>query len=167
MTADAVFFFIFGGAAAVLGLLVISLKNPVYSAVALAANMFSIAALFALQDAHFLAALQVLVYAGAIMVLILFVIMLLNLRDKELGAPRVTPAKIIGAASAVLAAAAIVTVLSALKTSAPSEVGEDFGTLTSIGRMIFSTYLLPFETVSVLLLAAILGAVGIAKKKIR
>lgn len=167
MTADAVFFFIFGGAAVVLGLMVVFFKNPVYSAIALAANMFSIAALFALQDAHFLAALQVLVYAGAIMVLILFVIMLLNLKNEELGAPRITLTKVLGAATAVLAAAAIVTVISALKPDAPSEIGEEFGTLTSIGRMIFSTYLLPFETVSILLLAAILGAVGIAKKKIR
>ena len=65
---EPVFFWIFGGAAAVLGILVIVLKHPVHCAVALVGNMFSLAALFALLDAHFLAALQVLVYAGAIMV---------------------------------------------------------------------------------------------------
>jgi NADH-quinone oxidoreductase subunit J len=166
MTADSFFFFVFGGAAAVLGVLVISLKNPVHAAVALVANLFAIAALFALQDAHFLAALQVLVYAGAIMVLILFVIMLLNLKDEELGAPKVTAPKIIGGVAAALAAFALVTVISAVKTTEPAAIPADFGTVKSIGRMIFSTYLLPFETASILLLAAILGAVGIAKKKI-
>lgn len=166
MTADTIFFFVFGGAAAILGVLVISLKNPVHSAVALVLNMFSIAALFALQDAHFLAALQVLVYAGAIMVLILFVIMLLNLKDEELGAPRITPTKMIGGVAAALAAFAMVTAVSAFKAKPPPEISPDFGTLESVGRLIFSTYLLPFETASVLLLSAILGAVGIAKKKI-
>ncbi len=166
MTAETIFFFVFGGAAAVLGLLVITLKNPVHAAVALVLNMFCIAGLFALQDAHFLAALQVLVYAGAIMVLILFVIMLLNLKDDELGAPRITPAKIIGGGLAALVALTLVMAISAFKTQAPSPVSPEFGTLASIGRMIFSTYLLPFETASILLLAAILGAVGIAKKKI-
>jgi NADH-quinone oxidoreductase subunit J len=166
MTADAFFFFLFGGAASILGLLVISLKNPVHCAVALVANMFSIAALFALQDAHFLAALQVLVYAGAIMVLILFVIMLLNLKDDELGAPRITATKLLGGGAAAAVAFILVTIVSAIKVESVTNLPKDFGTLTSIGRMIFSTYLLPFETASILLLAAILGAVGIAKKKI-
>jgi NADH-quinone oxidoreductase subunit J len=166
MTADALFFFLFGGAAVILGLLVIVLKNPVHSAVALVANMFSIAALFALQDAHFLAALQVLVYAGAIMVLILFVIMLLNLKNDELGAPRITATKLLGGGAAAVVAFLLVTIISSIKTESASNLPKDFGTLTSIGRMIFSTYLLPFETASILLLAAILGAVGIAKKNI-
>jgi NADH-quinone oxidoreductase subunit J len=166
MTADAFFFFLFGGAALILGLLVVALKNPVHGAVALVANMFSIAALFALQDAHFLAALQVLVYAGAIMVLILFVIMLLNLKDDELGAPRITATKLLGGGAAAVVAFLLVTIISSIKTESVTNLPKDFGTLTSIGRMIFSTYLLPFETASILLLAAILGAVGIAKKKI-
>ena len=166
MSAADIFFYIFGGAAAVLGILVISLRNPVHSAVALVLNMFSIAALFALEDAHFLAALQVLVYAGAVMVLILFVIMLLNLKDEELGAPRISLTKIAGVAAAAVTAFGMVTAISAFKTAAPAAIPEDFGTLASVGRMIFSTYLLPFETASILLLAAVLGAVGIAKKKI-
>ena len=166
MSAADIFFYIFGGAAALLGILVISLRNPVHSAVALVLNMFSIAALFALQDAHFLAALQVLVYAGAVMVLILFVIMLLNLKDEELGAPRISLTKIAGVATAAVAAFGMVTAISAFKAAPPATISEDFGTLASVGRMIFSTYLLPFETASILLLAAVLGAVGIAKKKI-
>ncbi len=163
---DTIFFFIFGGAAVVLGMLVIIFKNPVHSAVSLAAVMFCIAALFALQDAHFLAALQILVYAGAIMVLILFVIMLLNLRDDELGKPKITPAKVLGGAAAAVTAFLIVSLISAIKAPSASDVLEDFGTVTSVGRMIFTKHLLPFEIVSVLLLSAILGAVGIAKKKI-
>ncbi len=166
MTASALLFFLFGGGAVILGLLVIALRNPVHSAVALVLNMFCIAALFAVEDAHFLAALQVLVYAGAIMVLILFVIMLLNLKDDELGAPRITATKLLGGGAAATVAFMMVTAISAWGAPPVSELPKDFGTLTSIGRMIFSTYLLPFEVASILLLAAILGAVGIAKKKI-
>ena len=88
---ESVFFWLFGGLAVFLGFLVISLRNPVHCAVALVCNMFSLAALFAVLDAHFLAALQVLVYAGAIMVLILFVIMLLNLKPEELENVPTTP----------------------------------------------------------------------------
>jgi NADH-quinone oxidoreductase subunit J len=162
---EAVFFWIFGGAAAVLGILVIVLKNPVHCAVALVCNMFSLAALFAVLDAHFLAALQVLVYAGAIMVLILFVIMLLNLKPDELGKARQTATKVVGGALAAWVGVLLITIAKGSFTDMPL-VSADYGTLETVGRLIFSKYLLAFEVASVFLLAAILGAVGIAKKKI-
>ncbi len=165
---ESVFFWIFASAAMVLGVLVIVLKNPVHCAVSLVGNMFCLAALFALLDAHFLAVLQVLVYAGAIMVLILFVIMLLNLKSDELGKAKQTATKVVGG---VLVAWVAVLLISLFKeggagANAMPEVSANYGTLETVGRMIFSKYLLPFEVASILLLAAILGAVGIAKKKI-
>jgi len=163
---ETLFFWAFAIMAVGLGFLVILLRNPIYSAVALVGNMFSLAALFALLDAHFLAALQVLVYAGAIMVLILFVIMLLNISDEELGAPKRTATKAVGGVLVVWAALLLISIFGALVPGEAASIGDGFGTVTSIGRMIFSKYLLPFEVASILLLAAILGAVSIAKKKI-
>jgi NADH-quinone oxidoreductase subunit J len=162
---EALFFWGFGGLAAVMAVLVITLKNPIHSAIALIGNMFCLAALFALLDAHFLAAIQVLVYAGAIMVLFMFVIMLLNLKAGELGRARRTLAKGLGL---ILLAWVAVRFLAEFKGEAqalPAVTGE-YGTLESIGRLIFGPQILPFEVASVLLLAAILGAVAIAKKRL-
>jgi NADH-quinone oxidoreductase subunit J len=163
---ESVLFWLFGGAAVVLGILVISLKNPVHCAVALVGNMFSLAALFAVLDAHFLAVLQVLVYAGAIMVLILFVIMLLNLKPDELGGARQTATKVVGGVLVAWVAVLLITNFAGVETSSMPPIPESYGTIETVGRLIFSTYLLPFEVASILLLAAILGAVGIAKKNI-
>jgi NADH-quinone oxidoreductase subunit J len=164
--AEAIFFWLFGGLAAILGLLVILFKNPVHSAVALIANLFCIAALFALLDAHFLAAIQVLVYAGAILVLFLFVIMLLNLKPAELGQARQTATKIGGALVLLWVAFKLVIEFVGTTGKGFPEVGKDYGTLETVGGLLFGQYLLPFEVASVLLLAAILGAVAIAKKRI-
>jgi NADH-quinone oxidoreductase subunit J len=163
---ESVFFWLFGGIAVILGVLVIALKNPVHSAVALVCNMFSLAALFAVLDAHFLAALQVLVYAGAIMVLILFVIMLLNLKPEELGRARQTATKVVGGVLVAWVAVLVISLLFGVEAKEIGPAPSHFGTIETIGRLIFSKFLLPFEVASVLLLAAILGAVGIAKKKI-
>ena len=163
---ESVFFWCFGGLAVILGFLVITLKNPVHCAVALVCNMFCLAALFAVLDAHFLAALQVLVYAGAIMVLILFVIMLLNLKPDELGRAKQTATKAVGGVLVAWVVVLLISLMYGEESAAVSPVPETFGTLETVGRLIFSRFLLSFEVASVLLLAAILGAVGIAKKKI-
>ena len=86
---QAIFFYIFASVAVVTALLVVSAKSPMRSALALTGCLLSVACIFALQSAHLMALLQVLVYAGAIMVLILFVIMLLNLSPRELGDRRI------------------------------------------------------------------------------
>ena len=166
---EAELFWIFGGLAVALAFLVIVFPNPVNGAVALIGNLFCVAALFALLDAHFLAVIQVLLYAGAILVLFLFVIMLLNLGPDELGRARKTLAK--GVALLLLLVVGFIT-LRALTSenigaSAFGPVPADFGTLESVGRLVFGPYLLPFEVTSVLLLAAILGSVAIAKKTLR
>jgi NADH-quinone oxidoreductase subunit J len=166
--AEAVLFFAFGGLAVGLALLVIVLRNPVHSAVALIANLFCLAALFAMLDAHFLAAIQVLVYAGAILVLFLFVIMLLNLAPEELGRPRQTATKIAGSILLAWVGFKLVTMTTGVAGAGSgfAKVGADYGSVESVGRLLFGPYLLPFEAASILLLAAILGAVAIAKKRL-
>ncbi len=147
--------------------LVIFAKSPISSAMALVSTFFFLAGIYVLLWAHTVAALQVLVYAGAIMVLFLFVIMLLNLGDEAPGS-RLTFSRILGgAAAAGLFAALAVTI-----ARVPNEVKdlgaqqETFGTLKTIGLSIFTTWLLPFEAVSLLLLVAMVGAVVVAKSRI-
>ena len=163
---EALFFWAFGGLAALLAVGVIALPNPLHGAIALIGNLFCMAALFVLLDAHFLAAIQVLVYAGAILVLFLFVIMLLNLSPKELGKAKYTAAKVAGAGVLLFAAAQLIVHFLRIGPSAMGAAPQGFGTIESVGRLLFTRYLLPFEVASVLLLAAILGAVAIAKKKL-
>ena len=166
-------FWVFGVIAMGGALLCITRKNPIASALWLVVTLFSIAALFVLLDAQFLAVLQVLVYAGAIMVLFLFVIMLLNL-----GRPGPSDIKgPLGLGVAVLLGAALLfllqpvtrtTLLSAI-TLPPGSVPalqQQQGIVGAVANPLFGAYLIPFEIASVLLLAAIVGAVVLAKRKL-
>jgi NADH-quinone oxidoreductase subunit J len=165
-------FWAFAGVAVVSALLCITRRNPVASALWLVVTMFQIAALFVLLDAEFLAVLQVLVYAGAIMVLFLFVIMLLNL-GRGGGSDIRGPA---GLAVATLLAGAVCLQLFIVARSAPpgSPGGESVlalgerseGMVGMVARPLFTTYLVPFEITSVLLLVAIVGAVVLAKRQL-
>jgi NADH-quinone oxidoreductase subunit J len=159
------------GAFAVLTLLsaalVIFAKSPISSAMALVSTFFFLAGVYVLLWAHTVAVLQVLVYAGAIMVLFLFVIMLLNLGD-EAPSARMTFSRILGGGSAV----GLLAVLAIALNRVPKDVAslgveaQSFGTLRSIGQAIYTTWLLPFEAVSLLLLVAMVGAVVVAKSRI-
>lgn len=159
------------GAFAVLTLLsaalVIFAKSPISSAMALVSTFFFLAGVYVLLWAHTVAALQILVYAGAIMVLFLFVIMLLNLGD-EAPSARMTFSRILGGGAAV----GLLAVLSIALNRVPKDVAslgaqeQTFGTLRTVGQAIFSTWLLPFEAVSLLLLVAMVGAVVVAKSRI-
>ena len=165
--AEALLFWGFGGLAAGLALLVIVMRNPIHCALALIGNLFCVAALFVLLDAHFLAAIHVLVYAGAIMVVFLFVIMLLNLKPDELGSPKQTATKIAGSILLCWVGFKLVVHFLGVRTGDGfTAVSENYGTIESIGRLLFGKYLLPFEVASILLLTAILGAVAIAKKRL-
>ena len=167
------FFWIFGGIAMGSALLCITRKNPIASALWLVVTLFSIAAMFVLLDAQFLAALQVLVYAGAIMVLFLFVIMLLNL-----GRPGPSDIKgPLGLGVAVLLGAALLFLLQPMtRSTLPSAITlppgsvlalqQQQGIVGSVANPLFGAYLIPFEISSVLLLAAIVGAVVLAKRKL-
>lgn len=165
------------------GLNVILQRNPIYSALFLVANLFCIAVYYVLLDAQFLAVVQIIVYAGAIMVLFLFVLTLLSPgREETAGDPLAImriPALILGAVLAVVLAVQattndlrgpINTSHFSLDTSCPAPLpnhtGGGLGCVNTIGDQLFSTYLFPFEVTSFLLLLAMLGAVVLAKRKI-
>jgi len=162
---QAIFFYVCATSAVSMALLVVSAKNPVYSATALIGCLLSVAGIFAIHSAHLMALLQVLVYAGAIMVLILFVIMLLNLSPRELGERRISVRKVT-AAYLIGAVATLMIVRFTKHTWAPTcSLGPEFGTIEEVGSVLYTKYLLPFEMVSLLLLAAIIGAVVLTRKE--
>ncbi|NOZ86496.1 MAG: NADH-quinone oxidoreductase subunit J [Deltaproteobacteria bacterium] len=166
MWAD-ILFWVFAAAVIVLALAVITFKNPVNSAMALVADLFFVAALFVLVDAHFLAVIQILLYAGAVMVLFLFVIMLINQGPDELGRARRTFAKAVALILLFPLALVVLRVVENVsKGGGFLKVPSDYGTIEAVGRLVFGQYLLPFEVASVLLLAAIIGAVAIAKRRL-
>lgn len=136
------------------------------SALYLVFNFFVIAVLYLLLRAQFIAIIQITVYAGAIMVLFLFVIMLLNLGEDNLAKWKLTSAKSI---AAFLGIAMLVEILYFVtyftSRSGISTKAESMGTVESIGKVLFRDYLFPFEITSLLLLAAMVGAILLAKKK--
>jgi len=155
---------------------VVTARNPLHGALALIGSFFGIAGIYTLLRAHLLAALQILVYAGAVMVLFVFVIMLLNLKDDELGAPRVTVMKLLGGGGFGIAGLALVTrVLWKIRTGGePGAIvpvndfatSPGFGTVGEVGKVVYTQFTLPFEVASVLLLVAIVAAVVVARSRI-
>jgi NADH-quinone oxidoreductase subunit J len=138
-------------------------KNPVKSTLALVVSFFGLAICYVLLAAPFIAALQVIVYAGAILVLFLFVLMLLNLREDLRTAGSSRPIQTLLAGLSIVAFAGLL--LGLLRASPGPEVSADPEPLTDIprvARLLFSDYLLPFEAVSILLLAALVGAFVLA-----
>jgi NADH-quinone oxidoreductase subunit J len=165
---------VFAGLAAVSvgsALLVVTRKNPVYSALFLILCFLSVAGLAVLLDASFLAGMHVLVYAGAIMVLFLFVVLLLNLKPEELGGEHSLFAKtiIFLISIGIFTAMAVVFANDPAVNLAPARIDpqDQFGTVQSIGKLMFSEYVLPFELVSVLIMIAIFGAVVLARREER
>ena len=162
---EAVFFYLFTGLMLLGALSVVFNRQPIYSVLSLLFSMFSLASLFVMLGAYFVAALQILLYAGAVLVLFLFVTMLLNLEPEALSRMRLFTLRTTGTLAALLFVATLIriirsTVLMPLSGGAPAG-----GTVESIGRLLFTTYLLPFELTSFLILAAIIGAVTLAKKE--
>jgi NADH-quinone oxidoreductase subunit J len=161
-------FYVFAFFTLACGLLVIAnpfSRNPVTSAMFLVLTIASLAGLFVLLHAFFLAAVQVLVYAGAVMVLFLFVIMLLDLKAEE-------RRKInkFGVAAGLIAVGAILGVLLASFESSQLPAGTTAsleGATIPLGTLLFSRYVLPFEIVSLLLLVAMVGVVLLSKKELK
>ncbi len=167
------FFYAFASLAIACSLLVILKKNPVASAFSLVVVFFSFAGIYALLDAHLIAALQVLVYAGAIMVLFIFVIMLLNadVPSFDLARSHVGIRSAAGALCLTLFVAFVWAFkhsepLAPVATFTPERIEAAGGNTRVLSELLFSEYILPFELTSVLLLAAIVGAVAIAKRKL-
>ena len=145
-------------------------NSPVGSAMCLIGMMLGLAAIFVLLQAHFIAVLQIIIYAGAIMVLFMFVIMLLNLkqansadwvtRDKNLFISILTGALALGIVYK------IVDITFMANLDSPAILPDTFGTVATVGEALFTDFVLPFEVASLLLLAAMIGAVVLAKPKL-
>jgi len=160
------FFFYFALVIAASSVLVVALRNPIYSALSLLIMFFHVAGLYVTLHAEFLAAVQVIVYAGAILVLYLFVVMLLNLKQDD-RYHRQWPAA--AAVGSILALEAVMLTLVKGQPHAdgrvgPETVSEGLGNTEALGDVLYSTYLFPFEVASLLLLVAMIGAIILAKK---
>lgn len=167
-------FYIFAGLALGCATLVVLKKNPVASAFNLIMVLFAIAAIYALMGAHLIAGLQVLVSAGAVMVLFIFVIMLLNADTPSFDFAR--SHLLIKALGTILLATIFGLFIWIFKNAAPIEpkgpfsldaVAQSGGNSKVLAKLMFSDYILPFELTSVLLLTAIVGVVAIAMRKKR
>jgi NADH-quinone oxidoreductase subunit J len=182
-----VVFYIFAAAAVISAALCILQKNPVSAALWLVSTMFSLAAIYVLLNAQFIAAIQVLVYAGAIMVLFLFVIMLLNLghAESDIRGPstvaatlvivgllglelfallRYTPRRLASEFSQFPAYADPATIFVAGQITEQESAAR--GVVGAVAAPLFQIYLIPFEITSILLLVAIIGAVVLAKRNV-
>src|SRR3990167_6970856 len=155
---EAVFFYLFTTLMLAAALCVVLSRQPIYSVLSLLVVMFCLASLFVMLGAYFLAALQILLYAGAVLVLFLFVIMLLNLEPEALARMRVFTLRGAGTIAAAFLLVHLVRLIRASEPSVPMSPAGFGGTVEAIGRLLFTTYLLPFELTSFLILAALIGA---------
>ncbi|BFU92401.1 MAG: NADH-ubiquinone oxidoreductase chain J [Nitrospira sp.] len=166
------FFGYFAGMIAMTSMLVVALRNPVYSALSLLVMFFHVAGLFITLHAEFLAAVQIIVYAGAILVLYLFVVMLLNVKqdDRYHGQWRIA-----GFVCVPLLIESIVLLSGGTEAadsgnrslqSRPLDATATGDNTLAIGKILFSTYLFPFEVASLVLLVAMIGAIVLAKRDI-
>jgi NADH-quinone oxidoreductase subunit J len=161
----ALLFILFAGMAIGCAISMVAQRNPLYGAISLIGVFISLACLYVTLAAPFIAAVQVIVYAGAIMVLVVFVIMLLNVEDAE----RPTRLRSLVPIAVVLAAvlfaeAAFIIYFVQASPSTPTRNISDVGLTSSIGAGLFTTYLLPFEITSILLLMAVVGAMTLARR---
>lgn len=166
---ELLFFTLVAAVAIISSILVVAMRNPINSALSLIMTFFCIATLYVMLDAPFMAATQVIVYAGAIMVLIVFVIMLLNMRTET--SKNYVHGTLVSAIVAVLT----LFVISGFLTKSPltgitgtmtPELVARVGHTELIGKSMFTDFLLPFEITSILLLVAIVGSVILAKRKL-
>ena len=146
-------------------------NSPINSAVSLIGMMLGLAGVFVLLQAHFIAILQIIIYAGAIMVLFMFVIMLLNLKDKGEDEKWRSRDKnlLLTVLSGLLATGVlykIIGIINAGDFNSPALPPETFGTVREVGKILFTEFVLPFEVASILLLVAMIGAVVLAKSKV-
>ncbi len=162
-------FYVFGGIALLAAISVVILRRVFYSALSLIVCLSAVAGIYFLLDAPFIAAVQVIVYAGAIMVLFLFVIMLL---DPFSGGTHIDKRKHLIAFGTILGTAALVLLYPLLRSYDPDKAPHELflppggpGALVNLAKALFRDYLLPFEVTSVLILVAIIGAVVLAKRR--
>lgn len=160
---NALVFFGAAGLALVGSTMVFVFRNTVYSVVALITALCGVAVLFFQLDAAFIGVLQIILYAGAILVLFLFVVMLLNVHRDEMGPDRRTLQRALAMVVGLVLAVQLLLLGRALGTGA--QAPEGFGTARSLAQVFFSRHVLAFELTSFLLLAAMIGAVILARRE--
>jgi NADH-quinone oxidoreductase subunit J len=167
-----ILFLVFAALAIVAAFNVILQRNPIYSAIGLIVTLCALAGLFLTLSAQFIAAIQIIVYAGAIMVLFVFVIMLLNVRAEEARADRQKYLKLLAGplflallAEVFLAVRYIDDPPPGLPSGPTVDAAQIPGTVESLGHAMFTSYVLPFEAVSVLILMAMVGAMLLARRE--
>ena len=160
---DSIIFFVLAAWVTIFAVVTITRRNPVSAVMSLVATFFGLAAIYASLSAHFLAVIQVLVYAGAIMVLFIFVVMILN--REEVAPLALRPMRLLGVAAAVYLLFVFADVVNIGVTTAavPAVVPDTYGTVSSIGDILFREFLYPFEAISLLLLVAIVGGVVVSR----
>lgn len=161
---EGILFYLFAGVAILGALAVVSFRNPIYSALSLLLTLFSVAALFLLLQATFVAVVHIAVYAGAIIILFLFVIMLMGVKKDEVD--DVSPAYKWAALFSGLCLAFVLAkaMLIIYRNSVPATFSL-MGDAKALGSLMFSKYLLPFELISILILVAVIGAVYLGGKR--
>ena len=164
-------FYIFAVLSVLGALGVLFLRNPIHCALSLVGTFFCLGAIYVMLNAEFVAVIQVLVYAGAIMVLFLFVLMLLSSKDSDQYVNKWTVGKILAGLLSLGILIQIAGLFTAnelqlgSKGEYPLEVVVEVGSITLIGRLLFTDYILSFEIIAILLLVAVIGAVVIAKRR--
>ena len=158
---------ILGGLSIGSALMVVFSKHPIRSVLYLIVTFFLVSGLYIMMNAQFLAIVNIIVYAGAIMVLFLFVLMLLNLNEGSMGS-KSNLIKMIGVIAGMCLVITLVGSARVLTASEPLVLQtQDLGLVKNLGKVLFSKFLLPFEVSSILLLSAMVGAVLLAKKEIK
>jgi NADH-quinone oxidoreductase subunit J len=168
---ELVLFYVFGAIAVLASLLVVGQRHPMYSVLLLIVSFGALAALYILLEAPFVAVIQIIIYAGAIMVLFLFVVMLLNAHREDDALPPVVPMfggpgpRWIGALLSVLLLAELGWALSRIQPTLFDTAPGDISSVREIGRRLFTDYAFAFEATSLLILVAMVGAVVIAGRR--
>ena len=161
---DQILFYLFSALALGSASYFVFSKNPLYAILSLIVTFFTIAALYILLNAQFLGIIQIIVYAGAIMVLFLYVLMMLNL-NKEDESKKHNINKLVGIVAGGILFVGMLGAYKGLKTGvATKDVDVSVGLTKNLGKLLFNEYVLPFELASILILAGIVGAVLIGKK---
>jgi NADH-quinone oxidoreductase subunit J len=163
LSAEGIIFLVFALSIVVMSIFCMTRKNPVTAVMSLVATFFGLAGLYATLSAHFLAVLQVLVYAGAIMVLFIFVVMILNREESTLVSLRGLPTRVLGVLAGLYLMVVFLRVVVPDQLTPLPVLSDSFGTVASVGDMLFRQFLFPFEAISVLLLVAIVGGVVVSR----
>lgn len=141
-------------------------RHPIYSALGLLISMLAVGGLFAMLSASFLFMVQLIVYAGAILTLLLFILMFLNIKDEDLpDEPKKNLMIVIGIVVMIPINLLILKAIAKLPDADMSLISDGFGTIKALGMDLYTNWLLPFELISILLLVALIGAIVLAKKR--